>query len=70
MASVANRLAAPTIAHASRRCQRGLAKIGAAKIDLASQAIPTPGNKGKSSDLNVILRGELGASPDCIEECR
>jgi hypothetical protein len=47
MASVANRLAAQTIEHASRRRQRGFAKIGAAKIDLVSQAIPTPGNERK-----------------------
>jgi hypothetical protein len=44
---VANRLAAPTITHASRRRQRGIAKIGAAEIDLARQAIRVPINEGK-----------------------
>jgi hypothetical protein len=42
---VASSLAAPTIAHASRRRERGFAKIGAAKIDLAKQAISTPAIK-------------------------
>jgi hypothetical protein len=44
---VANRVAAQTIDHASHRRVCGFTKVGAAKIDLARQAIPTPGNEGK-----------------------
>jgi hypothetical protein len=70
MASVANRLAAQIIDHANHRSERRVAKIGAAKIDLAKQAIPTPCDEGKIVRSENDFTRRRSASPDTIEKCR